>query len=177
MWYYPLSVGLPCAGPWWSGASAWTLIIYSCPGPLGCLRMGDSGQRYLISITYTPSTWWYSIDHFNNSSTLDRCMDAHVLLLLQITLYPHIAIFRINSGLWIINSIINQICRNYLLLYIPWTVHGRSCSTLLHGISAPYPSPTFSIIIEIIFAIIWATGTRLAFAMFVQVRPPYTQAR
>ena len=170
-------MGLPCGDPWWSGASAWTLMFYSCPGPLGCDRMRGSGQWYLISITYTPSTWWYSIDGFNNSSTLVRCMNAHVLLLLQITLNSHIAIFRINSGLGIINSIINQICRNYLLLYIPWTVHERSCSTLLHGISAPYLSPTYFIIIEIVFAIIWATGTRLAFAMFVQVRPPYTQAR
>ena len=49
------------------------------------------------------------------------------LLLLQVTLYPHIAIFRTNSGLAIINNITNQICRNYLLLYIPWTVHERPC--------------------------------------------------
>ena len=71
---------------------------------------------------------------FNYSSTLDRCMNAHVLLLLLITLFPHIAIFRI-LGLSKISRI--HICRNYLLLYIPWTVHERSCSTLLHGISAP----------------------------------------
>ena len=77
-------------------------------------------------------------------------MNARVLLLLQITLYSHIAIFRINSGLEIINSMINQICRNYSLFYIPWTVHERSCSTLLHGISAPYLSATYFIIIEIV---------------------------
>ena len=125
-------------------------MFYSCPGPLGCRCMGGSGQWYLILITYTASTWWYSIDDFNNSSTLDRCMNAHVLLLLQITLYPHIAIFRVNSGLGIINSITNQICRNYLLLYIPWTVHERPSSTLLHGISASYLSPTYFIINEIV---------------------------
>ena len=70
-----------------------------------------------------------------------------VLLLLQITLYPHIATFRTNSVLVIIN-ITNQTCRYYLLLYIPWTVYERWCSTLLHDISAPYISPTYFIIIE-----------------------------
>ena len=52
--------------------------------------------------------------------TWTSCQILHVLLLPQITLYPHIAIFRTNSGLGIINSIINQICRNYLSLYIPY---------------------------------------------------------
>ena len=140
LWYYPLSVGLPCGDPWWSGASAWTLRFYSCPGPLGCDRMRGSWQWYLISITYTPSTWWYSIDGFNNSSTLVRCMNAHVLLLLQITLNPHIAIFRINSGLGIINSIINKICRNYLLPYI---YHGQCMNAHVLLCSMVYQPHTF----------------------------------
>ena len=63
LWYYPLSVSLPCRDPRWSGASAWTLMFYFCPWPLGCRRMGGSGHWYLISITYTPSTWWHIIDH------------------------------------------------------------------------------------------------------------------
>ena len=107
-------------------------------------HMGWRGFRAVVSNIDHLYTFHLMILHrtFNNSPTLNRCMTAHVLLLIQITLYPHIAIFRINSGLGIIKIITNHICGNHLLLYIPWTVHERSCSTLRHGISATYFSPT-----------------------------------
>ena len=94
------------------------------------------------------------------------CMYAHVLLLSRATgVWPY-------GGFRAVVSNINHL---YTFLYTmdsAWTLMFYSDPWYI----SPIPFPHLFHHNWNCFAIIRATGTRLAFAMFVQVRPPYTQA-